>query len=346
MSIYKDPRTGIYYANFVDASGKRVRKSLETRNRAVAAIKEKEELTKKDTQDSVNTPLEVFLAKYRAFIKATRSKQTCKIFETAWKKFEQYKHPRNLSDLSPAGLDDLLIQLKNKGDGAAGINRSIRALRTAGKQAEYWRMLAPQDWLSMIKLHEKKHRVEFHTQEELEKIFKAFSADTNGLVAAILACQAGLRRAETAWAKWEHMDFENNQVYVPANKTDDFRHIPMTPLLKRVLLAAKKQSASEYVVVLPHGNRESKDFISSYYKCHTEGLPFHCFYHKLRHTFASHLVQNGADLYYVSKLMGHSSIKMTEKYAHLSQHNLVSTMKLLPQPRVSKIVSTPSKKIS
>lgn len=345
MSLYKDKRTGIYYANFVDPSGKRVRKSLQTRNRAVAAMKEKDELTKKDTQDSTNTPLEAFLAKYRAFIKATRSKQTCKIFETAWKKFEQYKHPHNLSDLSPTGLDDLLIQLKNNGDGAAGINRSIRALRTAGKQAEYWRMLTPQDWLSMIKLHEKKHRVEFHTQAELEEVLKVFT-DINGLVAALLACQAGLRRSEAAWAKWDHIDFENNQIYVPANKTDDFRHIPMTPLLKDVLLKAKAQSASEYVVVLPHGNRASKDFISSYYSCHTAGLPFHCFYHKLRHTFASHLVQNGADLYYVSKLMGHSSIKMTEKYAHLSQNNLVSTMKLLPQPLVSKNVITPSVKFS
>ena len=345
MSLYKDKRTGIYYISYMDPAGKRIRKSLETRNKAVAAIKEKDYLTRKDSQDSTNTPLEVFLARYRAYLKATRSVQTCKVFETAWKKFEEFKHPNKVSDLSPTSLDDLLIRLKNDGDGAAGINRSVRALRTAGKQAEYWRLLSPQDWLSMIKLHEKKHRVEFHTKEELETVIKAFP-DINGLVAVLLACQAGLRRAEAAFAKWEHIDFENNQVYVPANKTDDFRHIPMTPLLKKVLLKARKQSDSEYVVVLPHGNRASKDFISSYYTCHTEGLPFHCFYHKLRHTFASHLVQNGADLYYVSKLMGHSSIKMTEKYAHLSQHNLVSTMKLLPEPVVSKFVSTPSDKIS
>jgi len=40
--------------------------------------------------------------------------------------------------------------------------------------------------------------------------------------------------------------------------------------------------------------------------------------HTLRHTFASWLVQRGTPLYTVSKLMGHSSIKMTERYAHLA----------------------------
>lgn len=345
MSIYKDNRTGIYYAHFMDPSGKRVRKSLHTRNRSVAAIKEKDYLTRKDAQNSPTTPLEVFLARYRAYLQATRSKQTGKIFETAWRKFEQYKQPQKLADLTPAALDDLLISLKNKGDGAAGINRSIRALRTAAKQAEYWRELPPQDWNAMIKLREKKHRVEFHTAQEVEIILKSFK-DITGIVVTLLAEQAGLRRSEAAHIKWEHVEFEFDRLYIPANKTDEFRHIPMTPVLKQALLEAKAQSKSEYVVVLPQGNRESKDFISSYYTCHTRDLPFHCFYHKLRHTFASHLVQNGADLYYVSKLMGHSSIKMTEKYAHLSQHNLVSTMKLLPQPSVSKIVSTPSKMIS
>jgi hypothetical protein len=53
--------------------------------------------------------------------------------------------------------------------------------------------------------------------------------------------------------------------------------------------------------------------------------------HKLRHTFASQLVQNGVELYMVSKLLGHRSIKMTEIYAHLAPAHLQNAVIKLPK---------------
>jgi site-specific recombinase XerD len=55
----------------------------------------------------------------------------------------------------------------------------------------------------------------------------------------------------------------------------------------------------------------------------------HASIHTLRHTFASHLVMSGADLYTVQKLLGHSSIKTTETYAHLAPNYLRSAIEKL-----------------
>jgi len=51
--------------------------------------------------------------------------------------------------------------------------------------------------------------------------------------------------------------------------------------------------------------------------------------HTLRHTFASHLVMNGTDVYTVQKLLGHSSIKTTEIYAHLAPDFLKAAVQKL-----------------
>jgi site-specific recombinase XerD len=51
--------------------------------------------------------------------------------------------------------------------------------------------------------------------------------------------------------------------------------------------------------------------------------------HAFRHTYASRLVQRGVDLYTVMQLMGHSTFKVTERYAHLNPQKLLEAVKVL-----------------
>ena len=48
-------------------------------------------------------------------------------------------------------------------------------------------------------------------------------------------------------------------------------------------------------------------------------------FHDLRHTFASWYMMNGGDLYELAKILGHSNIKMTERYAKLAKHHIART---------------------
>lgn len=330
MHIYTDKRTGIKYVSYTDLSGRRIRRSLGTRNKSVATVKISEVIDKQKAADSAKVPLVSFLERYRAFLSATRKPDTAAHFELGLKKLLSFKpNIEFLNEITPALLDECAITLKAKikSPNAPGLNRAIRAIKTAMRQAEFWDLIPTQNWRKVSKFKESKGRVEFHTPAEIKQILKCFNADWQLVV--LLGSRAGLRRGEMAALKWEDVDLKNNQLYVAPNKTEKHRYIPLAEDLRTALIAARKKTKGPWVVSVGV-NRGSKDFLSKFYENETSALPFHCHLHKLRHTFASHLVQNGVDLYRVSKLLGHSSIQMTEIYAHLAPADLSVAIKKLP----------------
>ncbi len=105
-------------------------------------------------------------------------------------------------------------------------------------------------------------------------------------------------------------------------------------------LLAKIDRNGSYVFSTSSGHRRREEFISKRFKKYIRkaGLDERFTFHSLRHTFASHLVQNGVSLYIVSKLLGHSNLKTTEVYAHLAPETFQGVVNLLNFGR-----KTPSK---
>lgn len=331
MRIYTD-KYGTKYADLV-VGGKRRRISLKTKDGKVAILRAGKLADDRQATNDGKVTLAAFLARYREFLRATRKPDTARHFEIGLKKILQIMPIVYIDDLTPAKLDECAIALKSriKGPLAPGLNRAIRAVKTAWRQAEFWDLIPPQNWRKVSKFKESKGRVEYHTPEEIKKILKIFNPDWQLVV--LLGCRAGLRRGEIAVLTWEDVDFENNQIYVAPNKTDKHRFVPIAKDLRAALLNAKKKAKKDSKFVVNVGEaRGSQYFLSAYYLKATKGkFDFKCGLHKLRHTFASHLVQNGVDLYRVSKLLGHSSIKMTEIYAHLAPADLKSAIAKLPK---------------
>lgn len=137
-----------------------------------------------------------------------------------------------------------------------------------------------------------------------------------------LALNTGMRRGEQYNLEWPNVDFERGMLTIPRSKNGETRHVPLN------------QAALNSLRRLKNGDDEGRVFglISPRYWFDTaigkaKIKNFH--WHDLRHTFASRLVMKGVDLRTVQELLGHKSITMTCRYAHLSQSHLKEAVEKL-----------------
>ncbi len=333
MGIYK--RSGVWYANYFDEHGKRCRPSLYTKDKRIAEIKfaELRQKTKtiKDISYAPNLTFDDFLLKFESFIKAEKAPSTQARFRIAIRYLREVKRIDFLSDITPELLQTLKERLVNQNKGAHGINRDISALKTMMRTAEKWKLIGKQEWSLLSKIRTPRGRIEFHNEEEIKKLIEAAPSFDWELVIR-LGARAGLRRGEIAMLRWQDVNFKEHQIYVAPNKTDMHRFVPISEDLYKALNVAKKRAKTPFVINIgEEHSRKTKDYLTSYYKKIAKSAGVKSFLHKLRHTFASHLVQAGVDLYSVSKLLGHSSINMTEIYAHLAPKTLKDAVSRLPK---------------
>jgi hypothetical protein len=106
-------------------------------------------------------------------------------------------------------------------------------------------------------------------------------------------------------------------ILIRDSKNGQPRHIPMDSTVRDVLSGYIPTAGSEHVFPSASGGRLStvqKAFRNARIRAGMPDLHFH----DLRHTFASHWVMSGGDLYVLKDILGHKSIQMTQRYAHLS----------------------------
>ncbi len=127
------------------------------------------------------------------------------------------------------------------------------------------------------------------------------------------------------------MDFQQKRIRIRESKAGEARHIPMNGIVIQTLQAVPRMLHNPHVFYGRNSGEHFKNGIKNtdwkrYLK--TAGIEdFH--WHDLRHTFASRLVMREVDLYTVSKLLGHSNMDMTQRYAHLAPDYLQKAVELL-----------------
>ena len=144
---------------------------------------------------------------------------------------------------------------------------------------------------------------------------------------AVLSLFSGLRVGECLKLTWADISFEDGTIFVKDTKNTRNRHAHITAEMRDVLIQ-RHQARTDGGRVFPQSSyNQIYTHVGKYFRLAANELGLNkgvtdsrqkAVIHTFRHTFASWLVQKGTPLYTVSKLLGHSSIKMTERYAHLA----------------------------
>ncbi len=150
-----------------------------------------------------------------------------------------------------------------------------------------------------------------------------------------LALNTGCRKNELLKLEWQRVDFHTNLFYLDTHhtKTRKRRSIPLnneakTALLNRARFRAEHCPASPWVFCDKDGRQIINIRRAFETACRRTGLSDFRI-HDLRHTCAAWLVSNGVALAEVRDLLGHASITMTERYAHLAPENIRAAVAVL-----------------
>ena len=166
------------------------------------------------------------------------------------------------------------------------------------------------------------------TSDEVRRLACALDNSQNKHLKFIISylLMTGARRSEAVHAKWEHINFTTRTWLVPIAKSGQPRHIYLSNAAIRVLDELRSSEIfdpnNEYIFPNPRTHKPFSCLHHSWKIVREEaGLP-DLRIHDLRHSYASTLVNNGVSIYEVQHLLGHNSIKTTQRYAHLSSEKL------------------------
>ena len=254
------------------------------------------------------------------------------------KKFNEYLSSNN-KDILAATRDDIQQFLKfekiKKNNSSRTLARSLAAIR------QFYNFLADteitaENPASLIESPRiERNFPDFLTIKEVERLFESISEDDSYQLRdkAIfeLLYSSGLRISEAVELEYADVDFANSFISV-VGKGDKERIVPINDEVKRLLEKYLRKSRSmilggresDYLFISKKGsklNRKSVWRLLKNYVAQTR-ISKNITPHTLRHSFATHLLENGADLRSVQELLGHMDISTTQIYTHLAKESL------------------------
>jgi integrase len=207
----------------------------------------------------------------------------------------------------------------------ATVNRYMASLSIAMTIAtNEWLWLEENPMRKVKKRTEPRGRVRFLSKDEQATLLHACqNVDCPCLyVVVVLALATGGRYSEILNLKWQDVNFDKNIIIFMDTKNGEHRPVPLSNHPKKILLeySKTKQLNSDYVFPRKDG-KAPLDLRKKWDKALENSGIADFNFHDLRHTAASNLAKAGASLMELSHILGHKTLQMVKRYAHLTtQH--------------------------
>ena len=248
---------------------------------------------------------------------------------------------KNLSDVKSTHIRDYIRVLSDGGMAPASISRIISSIRT------YYRFLSSENILNenpVLLINNPKlpkKLPDVLSEKEISLIINAIQESSQfyqrdkAIIELLYSC--GIRVTELCNLEMSNLFTDEDLIRV-MGKGNKERLLPLGVRSKKYLddyikhsrNSHIKKSGSSFVFVSRNGNQLTRAMINIILNKWTQvsGLKKSVSPHKLRHSFATHLLEGGADLRFVQALLGHSDISTTQIYTHIDKHYLKEVYKI------------------
>lgn len=224
-------------------------------------------------------------------------------------------------------VDDIVGELRKRGNSNATINRKMAALSKLLRKA--YKMGDLHSLPEFRRLKEKAGRIRFLEHVEEERLFAAIRArDPHFADFCVFLVDTGARLGEGIGLRWN--DIYNSRATFWVTKSGRSRSVPLTSRAADAVEAHLGRKGG------PFGEIDPQRFRGVWNTAKIEvglGADDDVVPHVLRHTCASRLVRGGIDIRRVQMWLGHQTLQMTMRYAHLASHDLDVCVAILEQRR-------------
>lgn len=217
-----------------------------------------------------------------------------------------------------------------KGYKPATVNRHIATIKHMFTKAVDWNMVEDETLKRIRKaklLAENNRRLRYLPKEECRTLVNACCGHLKPIV--VTALNTGMRKEEVLSLKWDNVDLKHGFILLDVTKNGERREVPINATLHNTLSGIVRRIDIPHVFYDASTGKRYNNIQTSFTTACKRAKIRDFRFHDLRHCFASHLVMAGIDLTTVKELLGHKTLTMTLRYAHLAPSHKVKAVDIL-----------------